>query len=625
MPRPWTAGLGPALVVLAVAAPGAAAATQCVGPPGCPTLAEALSTAEANGQPDVIRMAAGQIWAPGAHYTSDEPLELSGAGPEETTVVGPLRLEGARIALHHTAIRAGGGDVGLAASGHVHHVRILGAALAVAIRALPAAPLRLEDVLVATTGTGVALDAPCNATLRARHVTVAGDGRDGARAGCDTAAVELDSSVVARSYEAGLRTADAGSARATYSSLPPGNGTVTQPIAGAPRLDAAGRPEPGSPVIEAGAPDPLAVGVPEASEQWEDLGGDVRIADGDGNGIARRDAGAFEAGPPRLELPPGNLLENPDAESGPAGAPEGWTTTGGFTTAEYGSGVFPTARTGLALGAGLRFFAGGDQGDAAALQVVDVTAQAASIDAGTARATLSGLLGGYRADADVPTVHAAFRGPSGVVLGTLGLGPVDAAARGNATNLLARSASVAVPAFTRDIAVMLRAAKGAGGTYDDAYFDKLGLRLDVPSAGEPPGGPPGDPGGVPGPQPRPFSGVIVFTRSASLSRRGTSRLLVGCASATVARCTGDLRLAAVLVRGTPRVSVGRAKVSLAPGSTARIAVRLSARARSYLRRHTRLRVRVATTAVDGQGVRRATTVPIVLRPARRPEGRSGRH
>ena len=627
----------PVLLAGLALAPPAEGRTCTVGPgePGCETLAAALTAAEDNGEADVVRLPAGTVpGGAGARYASPERLEIVGAGATASEIPGPLRLDGARVVLREATVRVGP-EGGLSASGFVRAVRVTGEGPdgAAGIRALPGAPLVLDDVLLDATGVGAALEAEC-ATLTVRHATVLGRARAGARAACassGTGRLSLDSSVVGPGHGVSVREAAGGEATVAYSLLA-GSATgaaVSEPVAGDPAFVSQTDPRPAadSPLVERGNPAPLAIDRPaqgevDASEPGTDLGGEVRAADGDGDGRARRDVGAFERQPGPSPVAPGNLLENPDAEA-EAGAPgeiPGWSLTGGFETIGYGTDVFPSTRHAQAIGGGQRLFGGGAEGEATATQVVDVTSRAAGIDAGGGRATLSGLLGGYRGDGDEPEVRATFRGPSGVTLGMLELDRVDAGARANTTSLLARSASGAIPALTRTIEVRLRATKAPGGTYADAYFDNLGLALEVPGGGggDDGDGGAGDPGDGDGRRLKPFAGVVVLTGSVTLARAtGRSKLLVGCASATVARCTGDLVLEAVLRRRTARVPIGRAQVSLAPGQAKRLSVKVSAAARGYLRTHTVLRVRVRTTAVDGQGVRRASTVPILMRPQRR--------
>lgn len=630
-----SAGWLPALLVgLALAAP-AEARTCTVGDAaaGCATLADALRAAEDNGEADVVRLPTGTVpGASGATYTSPERLDVVGAGAGASVLAGPLRLDGARVILREATLSVAGGG-GLEASGHLRSLRVTGEGPddAAGVRALPTAPLVLDDVLVDVEGTASALEARCS-TLVARHVTILGSTRVAGRAGCaglGTGRLSLDSSIVGPDHVASLREDPGGEAGAAYSNLA---GTaqgadVSNPVDGDPGFRSTTDPRlaPDSRLVERGNPAPLFIDRPapgevDSSEPQADLDGDVRAADGDGDGRARRDVGAFELQPGPAPVPAGNLLENPDAEAAGMTAVPGWSITAGFETVAYGTDPFPGTRQSAGLSGGTRFFSGGARGDASATQIVDVGARAERIDAGAARVTLSGLLGGYRGDGDAPSVRATFRGPSGVALGVLELEPVDAADRANATTLLARSVSAAVPGLTRSIEVTLLAAKALGGTYTDAYFDNLGL---VVEAAQPPGGGPGgDGGGNGGGRLRPFAGIVVLAGQATLSRpTGRTKLLVGCASATVARCTGDLVLEAMLVRGQARTAVGSARVSLAPGQTRRVSVRLSRPARAYLRRHTRLRALVRTAAVDGQGNRRATTVPITVRPQWRPARR----
>ena len=113
-------------------------------------------------------------------------------------------------------------------------------------------------------------------------------------------------------------------------------------------------------------------------------------------------------------------------------------------------------------------------------QRIDVTAAAASIDRGSARAALSGLLGGYGADADALTVQAVFKDPENGELGALELCPRSPPSdRLNGDHLLHRAARRRDPARTRAIDVMLHGERKAGG-YTDAYADNLALVLSVP-------------------------------------------------------------------------------------------------------------------------------------------------
>jgi hypothetical protein len=195
-------------------------------------------------------------------------------------------------------------------------------------------------------------------------------------------------------------------------------------------------------------------------------------------------AALFAAAPAGAAVPAGNLLVNPGAEAGPGAADSatqlplpGWTVESTFTAVQYGAPAFLTAADSTALGGGVNFFAGGPGGAAsAATQVVDVSGAAAEIDAGKLAATLSGLLGGYSSQTDHATVTATFLNAAGASAGTVGLPTVTAADRSQTTALVARTASAAVPAGTRQISVRIDAIRDEG-SYNDAYIDNVSLVL----------------------------------------------------------------------------------------------------------------------------------------------------
>ena len=217
-----------------------------------------------------------------------------------------------------------------------------------------------------------------------------------------------------------------------------------------------------SPLVDAGRPGPLA-----DDEPHEDALGFVRVVDGDGDGVPRRDVGALERQPPPPPALAGNVLSNPGAEAGDPARddsssppPPAWSRTGPFTFVRYGTFAglvpFPTRRVAEALDAGDAFFAAGPGRGNSATQVVDVSDGALEIDLGRADATLSALLGGYRRSGDGAVVEASFRGPAGEGLGSVRIGPVSASDRAAATTLLPRAGSAAIPPLTRTIAVTLR-------------------------------------------------------------------------------------------------------------------------------------------------------------------------
>jgi hypothetical protein len=183
-------------------------------------------------------------------------------------------------------------------------------------------------------------------------------------------------------------------------------------------------------------------------------------------------------------VPGGNLVVNPGAEGG-TGSPDaggvvpppGWVVTGPFTVVQYGAPDFLTAADSARLGGGANFFAGGPTNPAsAAAQTIDVSQAAPEIDAGRVTATLSALLGGFATQEDRATVTATFISATAASLGTVRLQPVTAAERGSVTTLIPRSASGAVPAGTRGIAVRIDAIRDAGA-YNDGYIDNVSLTL----------------------------------------------------------------------------------------------------------------------------------------------------
>jgi hypothetical protein len=190
------------------------------------------------------------------------------------------------------------------------------------------------------------------------------------------------------------------------------------------------------------------------------------------------------AAPADAVVPTGNLVVNPGAERG-QGAPDaaqqppvpGWTVESTFTAVRYGAPAFLTVADSTALGGGTNFFAGGPGGaTSAATQVVDVSGAAPEIDAGKVTATLSALLGGYATQTDHAIVTATFLNSAGAPAGAVGLPAVTPAERNSVPALIARTASAAVPAGTRQISVRIDAVR-VEGSYNDGYADNVSLVL----------------------------------------------------------------------------------------------------------------------------------------------------
>ncbi len=124
----------------------------------------------------------------------------------------------------------------------------------------------------------------------------------------------------------------------------------------------------------------------------------------------------------------------------------GWTITSGDPNlvCYTNDGGFPdSSAPGAQPGNG--YFTGGQRGSSSMTQTVNVAADAAAIDAGTATYNLSGWLGGYSSQNDRADVVATFLNSSGGAVGSTQIGPVTAADRGNTSD----SCSAPPPASSR--------------------------------------------------------------------------------------------------------------------------------------------------------------------------------
>lgn len=199
---------------------------------------------------------------------------------------------------------------------------------------------------------GLVVDSTSNATVFARHVTIVGDGGTGSSAGLYARAFHLSgpainvqvyaNSTIVRGFTSSFaRVASPPGPNAsatitpTYSNFPPNaagsytphasNLDVDPLFADAPGGDF--RLAAGSPVIDRGSPQGIIGG------EGPDLAGNPRVVDGNGDGSAIRDIGAFEFQPPPPQAPPG-------------GTTPGGTTPGG-TIAPGGSPSGPGGATGI--------------------------------------------------------------------------------------------------------------------------------------------------------------------------------------------------------------------------------------------------------------------------------------
>jgi hypothetical protein len=180
-----------------------------------------------------------------------------------------------------------------------------------------------------------------------------------------------------------------------------------------------------------------------------------------------------------------NLIVNGDAEQGEgvndvngiATELPGWTRIGNFTVVKYGAPDFPSPELSMKIRGGLNFFAGGPKNVASSIsQDIDVSSQKKLINAGKAKATLSGNVGGYFTQTDWLRATAVFLGASGKRLGAIKIQSATPAARNNQTGLPKKTITGPVPKTTRTIRVVLAASRGAG-EYNDGYADNLSLTI----------------------------------------------------------------------------------------------------------------------------------------------------
>jgi hypothetical protein len=201
-------------------------------------------------------------------------------------------------------------------------------------------------------------------------------------------------------------------------------------------------------------------------------------------GLAMLGFVALPHGAPRA-APSGNLIANGDFStercSGDWSAVStvpGWTVTRGAPTLVcYSAGSIATPAT---PPAGAAFLANGPYGDSALSQVIDISAAATAIDAGTVSYTLSGWLGGWGEAAGQAEVTATFLDSYDDAMPIPAeLGGVDAAARGGNSELLARSTGGLVPVRARSVLLRVRFT-GTAPFQSAAFADQLSFTLSTP-------------------------------------------------------------------------------------------------------------------------------------------------
>lgn len=182
-----------------------------------------------------------------------------------------------------------------------------------------------------------------------------------------------------------------------------------------------------------------------------------------------------------------NLIVNANAEASPGGdgTPSqqipGWTTVeGAAAVIRYGVNGYPTSTGPGPADRGANFFGGGNSPRTRLAQQITLP-EPAAIDAGTARFTLAGWLGGYSTQDDGVRLSCELLGTIGPPLGLVVLGPVTATERRRRTGLWERKATGTVPPGSRLARILLLFTRD-GGTSNDGYADSLSLTLTTGGA-----------------------------------------------------------------------------------------------------------------------------------------------
>lgn len=180
-----------------------------------------------------------------------------------------------------------------------------------------------------------------------------------------------------------------------------------------------------------------------------------------------------------------NLLANPSADDSTGSTDNyaacrapGWSFTGTATACRWAAGGgFPVAGDPGPVVRGPNFFSGGNGGSPSTFsQVLDVSALAATIDAGQLRLMLGGYFGGFSSQNDHAELEVAFLDGLGSQTGGVATPQVLAAQRSSLTALLLRESFAAVPAGTRQLRATLVLTR-TEGSYNDGYADSLYVKL----------------------------------------------------------------------------------------------------------------------------------------------------
>ena len=184
-----------------------------------------------------------------------------------------------------------------------------------------------------------------------------------------------------------------------------------------------------------------------------------------------------------------NLIQNSGAELGAGSADclvaisvPGWTIAGSVSICRYGPAEIETTAPGPP-DRGANFFSGGpDNASSSLAQRIDISGNAAAIDAGTLAYTLSGWLGGWDVQDDSATLTITFRNGANGSLGTARIGPVNSNERPFGSGFVQKTATGTIPAGTRNLDLVLLFNRSSG-VYNDGAADNLSLVLATGGGG----------------------------------------------------------------------------------------------------------------------------------------------
>jgi hypothetical protein len=311
----------------------------------------------------------------------------------------------------------------------------------------------LKSLVLVLGLTAVGLGGACHSSSESSDSGAAGSiGHDGAAGAGGTGGI--DSGSVVDSSMADTRTADTA-------------------------LDVSLATEAGKPV-DAGLP--VEVGTSEAGHAIDvsasEAGRSVDV------GATNEAGGAVDAKDSASTASTGNLIVNGDAEAavgstdGQPVATPGWTITGNATAITWGaSGGYPITTDPGPSDRGKNFLAGGPSDELSTLsQTISLASYGNAFAGGSVTFALSAYLGGFSSQEDNAVLALSFRNAGGAEISTTSIGPVTAAERVDATGLLLRKTTGAVPPAARSVVVTLTMTR-LEGSANDGYADNLSLVL----------------------------------------------------------------------------------------------------------------------------------------------------